>query len=138
MRFEDLPKDVHRLPLTDPELITGVGDLIMRSYDRRRSTAGIMICDDAGRGISPVVTEDIPRGEIGASMGRILEGVGEEFGAGSGIDGVVLFLGGEDAPQARDLSTAEEVRERAEALGWRFQGAAFAGPDEVVTLLVGR
>ncbi len=60
MTFEDLPDNIKELPLTDPRLAADVIDLIISAEARADGCLGIMVCDERGRGLKPIVLSDIP------------------------------------------------------------------------------
>ncbi|GAA4896652.1 hypothetical protein GCM10025789_13070 [Tessaracoccus lubricantis] len=59
MSFEDLPREWHGLSLSDPGLAVNVVDLFLKNSDRRRNSALLLICDEEGRAMQPVVINDI-------------------------------------------------------------------------------
>jgi len=73
MGFEDLPDDVALLPLVDPRLVADVLDLVVRDADRRAGSLAVLLCDDDGRLVQPVVIGDLPDGSDLSSRLGVLE-----------------------------------------------------------------
>ncbi|MCG6566856.1 hypothetical protein [Tessaracoccus sp. ZS01] len=59
MSFHDLPQEWSALPLTDTTLAVDVVDLFLKDSDRRQNSALLLICDDEGHALQPVVIGDI-------------------------------------------------------------------------------
>ena len=60
MTFEDLPKDVRNIPLTDRRIAADVIDLLIGDGDRSDGCVALMVCDEEHRGILPIVLSDVP------------------------------------------------------------------------------
>ncbi len=73
MTFEDLPKDVRNVPLTDRRLAAEVLDLIIGEQDRASGCVAMMVCDEEHRGIMPIVLSDVPHDADLASLQSLLD-----------------------------------------------------------------
>lgn len=60
MSFHHLPDDLRDRPLTDPRTAADVVDLLVGDDDRHHGCVGLMLCDEAGRLLQPVVVGDVP------------------------------------------------------------------------------
>lgn len=59
MAFTDLPHDWSDRPLTEPQLVADVLDLVVSDRDRRAGALAVLICDEDGRLVQPVVITDL-------------------------------------------------------------------------------
>ena len=59
MGFDDLPDDWSDRPLTDPQLLADVLDLVVMERDRRAGALGVLICDGHRRLALPVMISDL-------------------------------------------------------------------------------
>ena len=59
MGFDDLPDDWSDRPLTDPQLLADVLDLVVMERDRRAGALGVLICDGHQRLALPVMISDL-------------------------------------------------------------------------------
>lgn len=59
MTFENLPGDWPTRPLSDTTLAADVVDLTLNTADRRRTSVGLLLCDDHDRLLQPVVINDV-------------------------------------------------------------------------------
>jgi len=59
MGFTDLPDDWSDRPLTEPRLVADVLDLVVSERDRREGALALLMCDDEGRLVQPVVISDL-------------------------------------------------------------------------------
>jgi len=59
MAFTDLPDDWPDRPLTEPRLVADVLDLVVSDRDRREGALAVLLCDDEGRLVQPVVMNDL-------------------------------------------------------------------------------
>ncbi|HET8989048.1 MAG TPA: hypothetical protein VFN43_11090 [Humibacillus sp.] len=73
MTFEDLPKDVKDIPLTDRRIAADVIDLLIGEEDRASGCVGLMVCDEEHRGILPIVLSDVPHDADLAALVRLLD-----------------------------------------------------------------
>lgn len=55
MTFEDLPDDWHTLPLTEPQLLADVLDLVVGHHDRVDESFVVLACDSDVRLVQPCV-----------------------------------------------------------------------------------
>lgn len=73
MSFRDLPPDIRDRSLTDPRLAADVIDLIIGDEARACGSVGLMLCDDADRGLQPVVLSDVPENASSDGLRQLLE-----------------------------------------------------------------
>ena len=59
MGFDDLPDDWSDRPLTDPQLLADVLDLVVMERDRRAGGLGVLICDGHQRLALPVMISEL-------------------------------------------------------------------------------
>lgn len=59
MTFEDLPPQWPTMSLSDPTLAIDVVDLLLKHSDRAQSSALLLLCDDEGRALQPVVVDGV-------------------------------------------------------------------------------
>jgi hypothetical protein len=64
MNFEDLPKDWHTVPLTDPDRIADVLDLLVPVRDRYRGALLIAICDAQRRFVQAMLITELGSQEV--------------------------------------------------------------------------
>jgi len=95
MTFQDLPKNWHARPLTDPDLAPDVVDLVVREGDRAVGCLSLLLCDDDHRMVQPVTITDLDRGhpehrrhlfdlvvgELAEHLGGVVVAVGRPRGA---------------------------------------------------------
>ena len=60
MSYHDLPPDIRSIPLTDNVIQSDVIDLILDLDQRRGGALALMLCDEADRGVQPIVLSDLP------------------------------------------------------------------------------
>lgn len=63
MSFDDLPDDWPSRPLTAPDLVADVLDLLVTPLARRRGALYLLLCDDAGRLLVPVALDELQHEE---------------------------------------------------------------------------
>jgi len=61
MSFEDLPKDWPQRPLTDPQLVADVLDLVVSDADRVRGAIYILLCRPDDRLLQPCAITELDR-----------------------------------------------------------------------------
>jgi len=59
MTFTDLPDDWPERPLTEPQLVADVLDLVVSVRDRRSGALAVLMCDEDDRLVQPVVITDL-------------------------------------------------------------------------------
>ena len=60
MTFDDLPDDWPTRPLTEPQLIDDVLDLLVDERARRGRCLAVLVCDEQVRLVQPLLIEDLP------------------------------------------------------------------------------
>lgn len=134
MSYHDLPPNVRDLPLTDPALAADVVDLMLGEDERRAGCLGMMLCDETGRGVQPVVVSDVPERARVDALSQLLELVlpvlGEQHGA--------LLVG---RGRRRGLTPTDDDRvwhqcviDACQNHGVRLLGYHLATPDGVLAL----
>lgn len=73
MGFQDLPGDWADRPLTDPQLVTDVLDLVVMERDRRAGGLGVLICDGEKRLAVPMMISEVDELATEAERRRGLE-----------------------------------------------------------------
>jgi hypothetical protein len=85
MSYHDLPADLSTIPLTDSIIQANVIDLILGIDERRSGALALMVCDEADRGVQPIVLSDLPPDAPAVEGRRLLDlllpMVGETNGA---------------------------------------------------------
>lgn len=85
MSYEDLPANLRTIPLTDNIIQADVIDLILGIDERRGGSLALMLCDEADRGVQPIVLSDLPPEapavELRSLLDLLLPMVGERDGA---------------------------------------------------------
>ena len=85
MSYEDLPANLRTIPLTDNIIQADVIDLILGIEERRGGSLALMLCDEADRGVQPIVLSDLPPEapavELRTLLDLLLPMVGERDGA---------------------------------------------------------
>ena len=85
MSYEDLPAGLRTIPLTDNTIQADVIDLILGIDERRSGALALMLCDEADRGVQPIVLSDLPPEapavEVRSLLDLLLPMVGETSGA---------------------------------------------------------
>lgn len=57
MKFDELPNDWLHRPLSDPDLASGVLDLVISESARRAGALCVILCDDEDRPVQPITVE---------------------------------------------------------------------------------
>jgi hypothetical protein len=85
MTYHDLPDDIRSHSLGEGTIRADVVDLILGIEDRRAGALAIMVCDEADRGVQPLVLGDLPADEGSAPLLEVLDlllpMIGKEHGA---------------------------------------------------------
>ena len=131
MSYHDLPPDARSIPLTDNVIQADVIDLILDIDQRRGGALALMLCDDADRGIQPVVLTDLPveasADELRSLLDLLLPMIGED-------DGAVLVGRGRRRglmPTDNDRAWHQETIAACTRHGVRLLGFYLASPDGV-------
>ena len=134
MSYHDLPPDVRSIPLTGTVFQSDVIDLILDLDQRRGGALALMLCDQADRGLQPIVLSDLPPDapatELRALLDLLLPMVGED-------DGAVLIGRGRRrglAPSDTDRAWHQEALEACQRHGVRLLGFYLASPDGVESM----
>ena len=83
MSFDDLPSDWPTRPLTDPQLVADVLDLIVTERSRDAGALYFLLCDPHDRLAVPVALDDLDRDASRADRVRVLSGL---LSAGAHLD----------------------------------------------------
>lgn len=131
MSYHDLPPDARSIPLTDNVIQADVIDLILDIDQRREGALALMLCDEADRGIQPVVLTDLPpeasADELRSLLDLLLPMIGED-------DGAVLVGRGRRRglmPTDNDRAWHQETIAACTRHGVRLLGFYLASPDGV-------
>lgn len=131
MTFENLPEDWPTRALSDRALAADVVDLTLNIADRRRTSIGLLLCDDHQRLLQPMVINDI--GDCTAAEQRHLFAMVCDSMAGTSASALVVTLG---RPIGTRLTTAdrqwlESAREVCATRNVRLIGTFLADVDHV-------
>lgn len=103
MGFQNLPDDWPDLPLTEPQLLADVLDLVVMERDRRAGGLGVLICDGHQRLAVPVMIsepDDLASDEdrrVGLeTIARSVRGFDLGEGGGTGRPGIHLAIARRD------------------------------------------
>lgn len=131
MSYEDLPRDLRSIPLTDTTIQADVVDLILGIEERRDGALALMVCDEADRGVQPVVLSDMPveapAADARSLLDLLLPMVGETGGA-------ILVARGRRrgvTPTDHDRGWHQETIEACARHGVRLLGFYLASPDGI-------
>jgi hypothetical protein len=126
MGFEDLPDDWPDRPLTEPQLLADVLDLIVSHRDRVEGAIGVLVCDADQRLLVPAVIGDLDDVAPDADRSEGLRNFVSAVVGGMGTDAGPLGLHFSIARRYGLSITPDDVR-------WR--DAAVAACASRVTLL---
>jgi hypothetical protein len=134
MSYHDLPPDARSIPLTDTVIQGDVIDLILDLDQRRGGALALMLCDEADRGVQPIVLSDLsadaPAEELRSLLDLLLPMIGEDHGSvlvGRGRRRGLL-------PTDNDRVWHQETIEACRRHGVRLLGFYLATPDGVEAL----
>lgn len=134
MSYHDLPPDIRSIPLTDNVIQSDVIDLILDIDQRRGCALALMVCDEADRGVQPIVLSDLPpdapADELRSLFDLLLPMIGAE-------DGAVLVGRGRRRgllPTDNDRAWHQETLAACQRHGVRLLGFYLASPDGVEAL----
>lgn len=127
MTFDDLPTNWPTLPLDDPRLAADVVDLCLRHSDRVKNSALLLLCDDRGVGLQPVVIDGVDWHAVADERASLFDVVGHV-----GVPAVVVAV---SARRPIPSEVALRWRETARAVfardGVRMLGFFSADQDSV-------
>lgn len=133
MTYHDVPKNVSELSLDDDKtLAADVVDLCCPPDARRTGALTILICDDEGRLLQPVVIDQVPH-HVDASAGaRILQHVLQVPGPNSSAIVAICRPGAftTDNDRAWQVLAVEQCL----ALGVRLIGTYVVTPDQIMQM----
>ena len=125
MGFEDLPDDWSDRPLTDPQLLADVLDLVVMDRDRRAGGLGVLICDAHQRLSVPVMisepddlADDEEREKGLSTIAHAVRGFDLGDAGGTGRAGIHLAIARRDG-----LSSTRSDR------SWQRAAVAVCGDD---------
>ncbi len=134
MDFQNLPDGWAQRPITDPEILEGVIDLIVTEASRAVGALYLLLCHADGRLLQPVAVDGFP---AGCPAGLVQTRFGALFGdlVDRGVPGVVLAVArwGQPELSVRDHEWRTALTEAAEAAGLAVLGAAVAVPGAILT-----
>jgi hypothetical protein len=134
MSYQDLPPDLRAIALTDNTVQADVIDLILGIEERRSGALALMLCDDADRGVQPIVLSDLPPESPATAVRNLLDLllpiVGENHGA------IMLGRGRRRGltPTDNDRAWHQATIEACARHGVRLLGFYLASPDGVEAL----
>lgn len=110
MTFEDLPDNWDDRPLTDPELLSDVLDLVVLEKDRAAGAVSFLLCDDNARLVQPVTIGDLPATMTQAERVHFVSVMVEGMGSSGAM---VVALARDDGLSitARDLAWRRAAQE---------------------------
>lgn len=111
MAFTDLPADWPALPITRPDLLTDVLDLVVSDHARATGSLVLLICDPADRLVSPMEITDLRHAPAGSQRAALLSIVIDTIAAIEPKAGVLAAIG-----RPGGLSVTGDDREWAAAL----------------------
>ena len=134
MSYHDLPPDARSIPLTDTVIQSDVIDLILDLEQRRGGALALMLCDEADRGVQPIVLSDLlpdaPASDLRTLLDLLLPMIGEDHGS------VLVGRGRRRGlmPTDNDRAWHQETVEACRRHGVRLLGFYLASPDGVEAL----
>lgn len=99
MAFTDLPDDWSDRPLTEPQLVADVLDLVVSDRDRRAGALAVLMCDEDDRLVQPVVITDL---EPMASEADRCEGLSVITSAMGGCGSILVAVARRDGLSITD------------------------------------
>lgn len=133
MSIHDLPSNLHELSLDhDKELTADVVDLFCPVDARRDGALAILICDDGGRLVQPIIIDGPPVQMDQHEVRLMLEHTVGVAGAGSSTILAICRPGGMITDADRRWHGL--VIDRCRALGIRLIGTYVATPEHVLRL----
>ena len=132
MSFTDLPADWPTLPLTDPQLVSDVLDLLVSERDRHFGAVFILLCDEHDRLALPTACDDpdplASREEGERAVRTILQG-GSVLGNGSFL--VAVARTGDAETHPNDAAWAEAAVAAAAHSPMRLLGVYVVTPHGI-------
>ncbi|WP_457253087.1 hypothetical protein [Pedococcus sp. P5_B7] len=134
MSYHDLPPDARSIPLTDNVIQSNVIDLILDLDQRRGGALALMLCDEADRGVQPIVLSDLPSDAPATDLRSVLDLLLPMIGADHGA--VLVGRGRRRGlmPTDNDRAWHQETVEACRRHGVRLLGFYLASPDGVEAL----
>ncbi|GAA2742363.1 hypothetical protein GCM10009868_12040 [Terrabacter aerolatus] len=138
MRFDELPRDWAQRPITDPDVLEGVVDLIVPEQARSEGATYLLLCHPNRRLLQPICLSDQPGR---AAVGEVAERVRLMLAEVSRHDVhdvvVVIARPGRVTPTSRDLDLRAAFEGACRATGITVHAVAIAAPDDVAVLPAG-
>src|SRR5262245_3421151 len=135
MRFADLPNDWAQRPITDPEILEGVVDLIATEESRFEGVTYVLLCHENQRLLQPICLPDEPRQ---MDPYEVLEGLTKLLAEAARHDvrDVVMVIArpGQAVPTPRDHDRRAAFEGACRSTGFALHAVAVAAPGEVFTL----
>lgn len=133
MTFHDVPKNLSELSLDDDQaLAADVVDLFCPADARRNGALTILICDDDGRLLQPVVIDQIPHHVDTAAGAHVLQHILQ--GPGPGSSAIVAICRPGAFTTDNDRRWQVLAVEQCLALGVRLIGTYVVTPDQVMQM----
>jgi hypothetical protein len=134
MSYHDLPPDARSIPLTDNVIQSDVIDLVLDLDQRRGGAVALMLCDEADRGVQPIVLSDLPPDAPAADLRTLLDLLLPMIGEAHGS--VLLGRGRRRGlmPTDNDRAWHQEAIESCRRHGVRLLGFYLASPDGIQAL----
>jgi hypothetical protein len=134
MSYHDLPPDARSIPLTDSVIQGDVIDLILDLDQRRAGALALMLCDEADRGMQPIVLSDLPPDAPASELRIVLDLLLPMIGADHGS--VLVGRGRRRglSPTDNDRAWHQESLDACQRHGVRLLGFYLASSDGVEAL----
>lgn len=134
MSYADLPDDVRSLSLEEASLQANVVDLLLGVEDRRSGALALMLCNDQGHGVQPLVLTDVSEGSPVEDLRRLLDLLLPVVGETDG--GLLVGRGRRRGllPTELDRSWHRAAVERCARHGVRLLGFYLAAPEGVAVM----
>ena len=135
MRFEDLPRDWAQRPITDPDVLEGVVDLIVTERSRDEGSTYLLLCHPNRRLLQPVCLPDEPRLVDPAAVGEQVSLALTEA-ARHGVHDVVMVIArpGRSTATQRDHDLHAAFEDACRSAGVTLHAVAIAAPEAVAVL----
>jgi hypothetical protein len=135
MRFVDLPNDWAQRPITDPDILEGVVDLIATEQARSEGATYVLLCHENQHLLQPICLPDEPRR---MDAGEVLEGLTLLLAeaARHDVHDVVMVIArpGRAAPTPRDQDRRAAFEGACRSTGFVLHAVTVAAPGQVFTL----
>lgn len=129
MTFEDLPKDMRNVPITNAELARGLVDLFVFEASREEGCLLIVLLDDQGLAQDPILVGEVDDSREPAGARRFFDLLCTELG----FPALILARGRPGGPMLTDSDRAwhQLFLDVCRAHDVRLAGAFLATPGEV-------